>query len=113
MELLSAMDGFVSLSIRENFNHAAAEAMSAGLPVLLSQGNDLGPEIGARNCGWVLQEDGPSAWAGGWAQAAAATENEWFERGERGREFAQSELGFERFASRLRELHREATGHRS
>ncbi len=53
-EWLTAADGFVSLSHRENFNYAAAEAMAAGLPVILSPGNDLGPALVDVGAGWLL-----------------------------------------------------------
>ncbi|MEM7791065.1 MAG: glycosyltransferase, partial [Verrucomicrobiota bacterium] len=37
----AAADAYISLSRRENFNFAAAESMAAGLPLILSPGNDL------------------------------------------------------------------------
>jgi glycosyltransferase involved in cell wall biosynthesis len=108
--LLSAVDGFVSLSIRENFNHSAAEAMASGLPVLLSTGNDLGHEIAHRDCGWILDEDGPPAWEAGWAGTASATPAEWSAKGARGRSFTETELGFSHFAAKLSGLYAEAVG---
>lgn len=38
---LAGSDAYVSLSFKENFNYTAAEALSIGLPVILSEGNDL------------------------------------------------------------------------
>ena len=52
---IHASDYYISLSERENFNHCAVEAMSCGLPVILSYGNDLGPIIENKNCGWWIQ----------------------------------------------------------
>ena len=40
-DYLLASDAYISLSHRENFNHTAGESMAAGLPVILSPGNDL------------------------------------------------------------------------
>lgn len=106
--LFSAIDGFVSLSIRENFNHAAAEAMASGVPVFLSAGNDLGCDIADRDCGWILADDGPSAWKSGWASAASALPAEWDAKGKNCRSFAETKLGFPGFAQKLAGLHAEA-----
>ena len=51
---LLGADGFISLSHRENFNYSAAEALACGLPVILSPGNDLAPEISPNRVGWLL-----------------------------------------------------------
>jgi poly(glycerol-phosphate) alpha-glucosyltransferase len=48
-------DGFISLSHRENYNYSAAEALSFGLPVILSPGNDLAPELASSKAGWLLE----------------------------------------------------------
>ena len=53
---LFASDAYVSLSQRENFNHTAAESLSAGLPVILSPGNDLAGEIRDEGCSWSLND---------------------------------------------------------
>lgn len=57
-----AGDGFISLSYRENFGYAAAEAVAYGLPVILSAGHDLAHEMPATPdgrfvCGWLLRKD--------------------------------------------------------
>lgn len=57
-----AGDGFISLSCRENFGYAAAEAVAYGLPVILSAGHDLAWEMpltsdGRFACGWLLRND--------------------------------------------------------
>jgi len=51
--LMLAADALISLSVRENFNHAAAEAMAAGLPLILSPGNDLANDLEGVGCGWM------------------------------------------------------------
>jgi len=43
--VLDAADVYLSLSYRENFNFTAAEALATGLGMVLSPGNDLGPDI--------------------------------------------------------------------
>ena len=57
-----ASDIYLSLSHRENFNHAAAECLAAGLPVVLSPGNDLRDAVTESDCGWVLKSDNPNEW---------------------------------------------------
>jgi len=59
---LAASDAFVSLSHRENFGYAAADALAAGLPVILTPGHDLAYEfsatgVGPNSCGWLLPDD--------------------------------------------------------
>ena len=57
-----AGDGYISLSRKENFGYSAAEALSYGLPVILSPGHDLAYELpntgaGGLACGWLLPDD--------------------------------------------------------
>jgi glycosyltransferase involved in cell wall biosynthesis len=54
--LLLGVDGFISLSWKENFGYTTAEAMAAGLPVILSPGNDLRSLMGTMDCGWMLPD---------------------------------------------------------
>jgi glycosyltransferase involved in cell wall biosynthesis len=54
-------DCYVSLSHRENFSYAAADALAAGLPVILSEGHDIAhdlPLAGPRDgsCGWMTTQ---------------------------------------------------------
>ncbi len=51
---IAAADGLISLSHRENFNYAAAEALAAGKAVILSPGNDLVNELAQVRPGWLL-----------------------------------------------------------
>jgi glycosyltransferase involved in cell wall biosynthesis len=57
-----AADGYMALSEKENFSYSAAEALSYGLPVILSPGHDLAYELPTRSdgslaCGWLLPDD--------------------------------------------------------
>lgn len=101
-------DAFVSFSVRENFNHAAAEAMAAGLPVLLSAGNDLGPELAARECGVILREDSPHSFQEALATLEATPAAGLQQWGRNGQAFVRSELSFARFRENVRLLAREA-----
>lgn len=57
-EVLNSADVYISLSHRENFNFTAAEALAAGLPLILSSGNDLGPELANLEGVNYLSDDG-------------------------------------------------------
>ncbi len=59
---MAASDTFVSLSYRENFGYAVADALAAGLPVILSDGHDLAHDLplcgaGPGSCGWLVTDD--------------------------------------------------------
>lgn len=47
-------DAFVLLSERENFGNSVAEAMSAELPVFISDGVDIHDAVSESKAGWVL-----------------------------------------------------------
>jgi glycosyltransferase involved in cell wall biosynthesis len=101
-DFLLASDGYVSLSHRENFGYTTAEALSAGLPVILSPGNALAESVGDHACGWMLQDDLSSTAAAAIRAFAASSTGELRERGERGRRWALENLTFEGFADRVR-----------
>lgn len=98
---LGAGDAFISLSNRENFNYALAEAMAAGLPPILSPGNDLGWDFAGGGFSWQLQTDGP-------AEAVAALDDflhlpaaELRRRGDAAREWTRQNLSMRRLQEQL------------
>lgn len=97
---LDAADVYVSLSHRENFNFTAAEALASGLAVILSPGNDLGPELRAVQCGWLLDSTIDAAAA--MAQAGSLAAEDLVAMGARGRAWAEANLRSDVFATRLR-----------
>lgn len=97
-----AADLYVSLSHRENFNFTAAEAIASGLPVMLSPGNDLGPELEAAGCAWRLPE---LATAASTIDAVGRTSAaELNARGRRGRSWAEENLREDTFRARIGRL---------
>jgi glycosyltransferase involved in cell wall biosynthesis len=105
---LLGADAYVSLSSRENFNHTAAEALAAGVPVLLSPGNDLAPELKPYRCGWFLEGESEEE-AVLAIKTCLPTSNEILkEMGTRGREFIAKECSFTGFRESLIRLRDEA-----
>lgn len=103
-DYLHASDAYISLSHRENFNHTAAESLAAGVPVILSPGNDLESEICDVNCSWAVQgnevEDGAEAIE----SFASCSDVERRAMGVRGRKWVEKELSFENFRSKINEI---------
>jgi glycosyltransferase involved in cell wall biosynthesis len=106
-----AADGFISLSHRENFGYAFAEALAYGLPVIVTPGHDLAHELpraadGGLAFGWLLPDDSAAAAAeaiGAWAVAAgkSAAPGQPLPLGDAGRAWAAEHLSFERFRTML------------
>lgn len=99
-------DLFVSYSYRENFNNSAAECLAAGLPVLLSSGNDLVADMGSSAAVGVMPESPTEAMTAMrlWTSMSDA---ERYDRGREGREWAVANLSFDIFRDRLLELRRD------
>ena len=104
-EALLASDGFVSLSFQENFGYSAAEAVTYGLPVILSPGHDLAHEMPTRDgrfaCGWLLGDDSHATAVAAIREFAAAGDTTLAAMGGAGRTWAADALSFERFRDTL------------
>jgi glycosyltransferase involved in cell wall biosynthesis len=100
---------FVSYSKRENFNNAAAECMAAGIPLLLSRGNDLVGEIGQSEALGIMTESSTEASAE-LRRWLMMTDRELCLRGQVARDWATSNLSFESFRNRLHDLRRATAG---
>ena len=107
-EILLGGDGYISLSIRENFGYTAAESLSAGLPVILSPGNDLGKDLQPRGCGWFLADDRMDTAVSAIAEWSESSTESLLAMGKRGRSFIAEECSFERFQKTLVSLRVEA-----
>jgi glycosyltransferase involved in cell wall biosynthesis len=97
---LDAADAYISLSHRENFNFTAAECLAAGLPVILSPGNDLAGELAAVDCGVMLEavSDAP----GGIDRLSRIGMAQRERLGENGRRWAEANLRAAVFRERIR-----------
>lgn len=103
-QCLCAADAFISLSHRENFGFTTAEALAAGLPVILSDGNDLAAELTDVGCGWLL---GPQ-WQTDCVTALRELERSASDRlaamGQAGWDWARAHLARQAFESKLAAL---------
>ncbi len=99
-DFIDASDVYVSLSRRENFNFTAAEALAAGVPVILSPGNDLSPALQQAGCGWFLNSLDDAAEAFSTVARSSAADRS--DKGKNGSAWAEANLRYRTFASRLR-----------
>lgn len=102
--VLACADVLVNFSWKENFGYGVCEALAAGVPAIVSEGNDLGPELQTAGCAWQLRRDDVDALAEGIVAASEASSETLHTMGERGREWVHRELAPERFRARLSEL---------
>lgn len=107
-KVLLGADAFISLSHRENFGHTAAESIAAATPVILSPGNDLGPELKPYDCGLFLKDDAMETAVNAIRRFVGLPKSELEAMGARGREFVAEKLSFELFESKLKALAEEA-----
>lgn len=97
-------DAFVSFSFRENFGYTVAEALSTGVPVILSPGNDLSNEIGHLNCGWLLEDDTAESRSKSISEFAATSSEQLIEMGHRGQQWTRNELSFEVYQAKINSI---------
>ena len=98
---LFAADAYVSLSWRENFNHTAAESLSAGLPAILSSGNDLQSDIAKAGCSWGIKDNELATASRAISDFCNTSNSELEAMGRRGRGWVQANLDFELFSKRI------------
>jgi glycosyltransferase involved in cell wall biosynthesis len=103
-EVMRGCDGYWSYSVRENFNHAAAEALAAGLPVILSPGNDLCEDLEGAGAGWLLNSDSANAAGQALREWAETSDETLGDMGRTGRSWANQILSVQRFEQNLRNL---------
>ncbi|MEP0869910.1 glycosyltransferase [Trichocoleus desertorum AS-A10] len=97
--LLQGSDIFVLPSFSENFGVAVAEAMAAGLPVVITPGIQIAPDIASAQAGLVVEGE-VDALAAAIAQLLNSPELRQ-QLGENGRRFAQSHYSWDAIAQQL------------
>jgi len=105
-DFYKAADGFISLSMKENFGHSVAEALATGLPIILSPSIDLVPEISDVHCGWMLASTSEETVAGAIHDFWSASPELLAELGARGRRWVRTVLSPAAFEEQLRRLAR-------
>ena len=109
---MHAADAYISLSYRENFNHAAAESIAAGLPVILSPGNDLRSELSDVGCCIDIEDNSLKSAVKAIQGFCEISPSKLRDMGLLGRKWVEEHLNFDLFKSRLIELHKKhAKGH--
>lgn len=107
-ELLAGADAFVLPSSQENFGIAVAEALAAGLPVVVSDQVAISADVVAARAGYVVPVDAAAT-----ARALVALARDGAERsamGARAARLAAEKYSWERTATSLRALYSELTG---
>ena len=104
-DYMHAADAYISLSYRENFNHTAAESLSAGLPVILSQGNDLRGELSDIKCFLEVEDNSMESMVAAINNFVSLSQQSLHDRGLVGREWVEKNLNFDLFKMRLLKLH--------
>ncbi|MBC2595612.1 glycosyltransferase [Ruficoccus amylovorans] len=109
LRLLFGSDVYISLSIRENFNHTAAESMTAGLALILSPGNDLQYSFPQGNdFGWNLPSDSQETIIESLRMLDKSPIEKIHKKGEAARQWALDTLSVERFQEKLRSLYQQS-----
>lgn len=101
---LDAADVYVSLSIRENFNFTAAEALASGLPLILSPGNDLAPDLEGLEGVWRLEDMSLAAAAKAMSAASTQGGDALAGLGRTGADWAARTLSQDRFNTAVTEV---------
>jgi glycosyltransferase involved in cell wall biosynthesis len=101
-------DCYISLSFRENFGYAAADALAYGMPVILSAGHDLAYEMPTLRsrfaCGWLLTDERRITSVHAMREFAAAPSTVLTQASKAGRQWVAEKLSFPRFQSSLYRL---------
>jgi glycosyltransferase involved in cell wall biosynthesis len=100
-DYLGAGDAYISLSSRENFNYSLAEAMAAGIPPIVSPGNDLGWEFVGEGFSWHLNSDSGKEVHAALDAFVAVPAAELVSRGAAAREWVRGHLSLNRLRDRL------------
>ena len=101
---LRAADLFVLPSASENFGIAVAEALAAGVPVVITRHVALAPEVEAAAAGWICGDSSAELTAA--LRSALRDPDERRQRGENARKLAEESFSWESAACKLASLYR-------
>jgi glycosyltransferase involved in cell wall biosynthesis len=101
--LLQGADLFVLPSYAENFGVAVAEAMAAGLPVVVTPGVQISPEIAAYQAGLVVEGE-VDTWVTAILNLLRSPEA-LLSLGENGKQLAKERYGWEAIAQTLTHIY--------
>jgi len=104
-DYMCACDAYISLSHRENFNYTAAESLAAGLPVILSPGNDLRGELSGVGCCLEIEDDTLRSASRAIEAFHGKRLSELEKMGMLGRKWVEENLSFDLFKARLLKVH--------
>ena len=102
---LQAADLFVLPSYYENFGIAVAEAMTAAIPVIVSDRVALSAAVESAEAGWVIPCDRDLLTAT--LRSALSNGAEQVRRGKNGQEYARTQFGWEAIARQTVEVYQE------
>lgn len=102
--LLAAADVYLSWSRHESFGYAAAEAMAAGLPVILPSGHALRSELGGVECGLLPEGDDLPTLGRALAACAAWSPAQLESLGAAGRQWVRARLAASSVSARWQSL---------
>ncbi len=100
-EIILASDGYISLSLKENFGHTVVEALSAGKPLILTPGIDLSMELSVLNCGWFLSNNSIEQASNAIVEFSKKPQQDLVEMGGRGKSWVLKNLSFQNFQEKL------------
>jgi glycosyltransferase involved in cell wall biosynthesis len=103
-DYILASDAYISLSHRESFNLTAAECSSAGVPVILSAGNNLGPVVVDAGAGWHLHENNDRAFVDAIEQFLATDSETLLAMGQAGRSMVEEKFSWDVFQRNIQAL---------
>jgi glycosyltransferase involved in cell wall biosynthesis len=104
-QYMHAADAYISLSFKENFNYTAAESLAAGLPVILSSGNDLRSDLSGVGCCLEIEDHSLQSAVKSIKEFTNLSLPKLREMGLLGRKWVEENLNFDLFKTRLLKLH--------
>ena len=106
-EYYEAADLFVSLSLKDNFGYTIADALAAGVPVLIGKGVDIFPDVEREGAGFIVADESSAGFDRALKLALSFNAGELAAMGARGRQWVGRTLSMDRFQEQLSVLVRD------